>query len=94
MWAGAPFVWQIYAQQDGVHAAKLQAFLALMLADADARLAGDIGALFRAWNGLGAMPQSLPPTNAWRALAEAWRARLCGQADLGSELLRFADEKR
>jgi uncharacterized repeat protein (TIGR03837 family) len=94
MWAGMPFVWQTYAQPDGVHAAKLEAFLALMLADADAPLAADIRALFRAWNGLGAMPQRLPTTTAWRALSEAWCERLCGHADLSTRLLGFASEKR
>jgi uncharacterized repeat protein (TIGR03837 family) len=94
MWAGVPFVWQIYAQPDGVHATKLEAFLALMLADADPSLAADIRALFRAWNGLGTMPQRLPATSAWRSLAEIWRARLCRQADLGTQLLGFAGEKR
>ena len=30
-WAGAPFVWQLYVQDDGAHAAKLAAFLGRFL---------------------------------------------------------------
>jgi uncharacterized repeat protein (TIGR03837 family) len=94
MWAGVPFVWHIYAQQDGAHAAKLQALLALMLAGADTALADHMRALWRAWNGLGAMPSGLPPAAAWHALARAWRERLCAQADLVTQLLGFVGEKR
>ena len=32
-WAGKPFIWQIYRQQDAAHLEKLRAFLQLMLAD-------------------------------------------------------------
>ena len=39
MWAGAPFVWQIYPQHDGAHAAKLEALLARMQASAPLRRA-------------------------------------------------------
>jgi uncharacterized repeat protein (TIGR03837 family) len=94
MWAGVPFVWQIYAQSDGAHAAKLEAFLALMLTDGDPSLAAEIHSLWLAWNGMGRMPLRLPSTSAWRVLAEAWCTRLCRQADLGTQLLGFAGEKR
>ena len=36
LWAGAPLVWQIYPQDDGVHAAKLQAFIDRFAAGANA----------------------------------------------------------
>ena len=38
-WAGRPFVWQIYPQHDGAHAAKLDAFLDRCLAGARRRAA-------------------------------------------------------
>ncbi len=37
IWAGAPFVWQLYVQDDGAHAAKLDAFLDRFLAGAPRR---------------------------------------------------------
>jgi uncharacterized repeat protein (TIGR03837 family) len=89
IWAGAPFVWQIYPQADGAHAAKLDAFLVRYLERAEPGLAAAIGALFRAWNGLGPWPADLPAFGAWQAHARAWRDQLLGQADLGAQLLAF-----
>jgi uncharacterized repeat protein (TIGR03837 family) len=93
-WAGAPFIWHIYAQHDGAHVAKLEAFLAMHLAGAEATLAGSVGALWRAWNGLAEWPAKLPDESAWRAHALGWRDRLERQAVLLDRLLRFVDEKR
>ena len=59
-WAGAPFVWQIYPQHDAAHAAKLDAFLGLMLQGADAGLDAAVRGLWRAWNGLRDGPLALP----------------------------------
>ena len=96
-WAGAPFVWQIYAQADGAHAAKLEAFLALHLRDAPPALAQDVRALWFAWNGLAAWPAAgttvWPDAAAWHRLCTAWRERLAGRQDLTTALLRFARGK-
>jgi uncharacterized repeat protein (TIGR03837 family) len=93
-WAGAPFVWQIYPQHDGVHADKLAAFLAIHTADADAAIRGDIAAditsIWRAWNGLAPWPVKWPGGDAWRRVAERWRGRLLMQADLTTQLIDFA----
>ncbi|MFO1332324.1 MAG: elongation factor P maturation arginine rhamnosyltransferase EarP [Rubrivivax sp.] len=94
MWAGAPFVWQIYPQHDTAHAAKLQAFLGLMLQGAEPALAADLRRLWLAWNGLHTGPLVLPARAPWQALARGWRERLLAQPDLGTQLLRFAAEKR
>ncbi|MBN8511250.1 MAG: elongation factor P maturation arginine rhamnosyltransferase EarP [Burkholderiales bacterium] len=93
IWGGAPFVWQIYPQADGAHAAKLDAFLGRYLERAEAHLAASIRALWQAWNGLGPWPAALPESGAWRAHARSWRDRLLTQADLGSRLLAFAAAK-
>lgn len=93
-WAGAPFVWQIYPQHDGAHAAKLEAFVALFLADADTTTAGACRELFAAWNGLGPWPAALPDTARWTPHCRHWRDRLRGQTDLGSQLIAFAQEAR
>jgi uncharacterized repeat protein (TIGR03837 family) len=51
-WAGRPFVWQIYPQDDGAHRRKLDAFLDLWLEGAPADLADRIRAWHLAWNGV------------------------------------------
>jgi uncharacterized repeat protein (TIGR03837 family) len=94
-WAGAPFVWQIYPQSDGAHAAKLDAFLALHLAGADAALARTLRALWRRWNALeGGDLSERPDAGAWGEHARAWRERLAAQDDLLTRLLRFAGARR
>ena len=94
LWAGAPFVWQIYPQHDAAHAAKLQAFLDLMLAGADPALDATLRRLWWVWNGLSAGPAALPPAAAWQALAQRWRQQLLAQPDLATQLLGFVAEKR
>jgi len=93
-WAGAPFVWQIYPQDDGAHVVKLDAFLAAHLAGAEATLAGDIARLCRRWNGLGEGRFGLPDALAWRTHNEGWRQRLAALPDLTTQLIGFAREKR
>jgi uncharacterized repeat protein (TIGR03837 family) len=86
--AGKAFVWQIYPQADGVHAAKLDAFLDWLQAPADWR------EFHCVWNGLSQAP--LPPLNIarWTACAQAARQRLFLQTDLLTQLLDFVEEKR
>jgi uncharacterized repeat protein (TIGR03837 family) len=96
LWAGAPFVWQIYPQQDDAHAAKLEAFLRQFAAASPGVSGVDhaaIAALFRGWNGLGGMPATLPPTEAWQEACRAWRGHLCSQPDLSTQLQAFAVQK-
>ncbi len=91
-WAGVPFVWQIYPQQDGAHIGKLDAFLDLYVRGASDALADELRAVFAAWNGLAGWPR-LPPMADWRAHCEAWRATLSAQTDLGDRLQAFASSK-
>lgn len=93
-WAGAPFVWQIYPQHDTAHAAKLQAFLDLMLADAAPAVAAPLRRLWLAWNGLHDGPLTLPEAAPWRRQARRWRERLLAQPDLGTQLLGFVAATR
>lgn len=88
LWAGAPFVWQIYPQHDDAHHAKLHALLDWLDAPPSLRR------FHRVWNGIdrGALP--LPELPAWRACVEAARARLLAQDELCTRLLRFIAEKR
>jgi uncharacterized repeat protein (TIGR03837 family) len=99
-WAGRPFVWQAYVQDDGAHAAKLEAFLALALAAAPPDAAAHLRRWHEAWNGLdepggGPLPGWVPATLAASGeAARAWRARQVALPDLVSTLLGTVAKKR
>ncbi len=92
LWAARPFIWHIYPQDDGAHAAKLEAFLDWLQAPDSLRQ------FHRAWNGtdthteLAELPS--PDLPVWQACALAARARLLAQDDLLAQLLRFVAKKR
>jgi uncharacterized repeat protein (TIGR03837 family) len=86
LWAGAPFVWQIYPQDDGAHHAKLDAFLDWLDAPPSLR------DFHRRWNGIapGALPALDPCALApWRSTARMARQSLLTQDDLLTRLCRF-----
>jgi uncharacterized repeat protein (TIGR03837 family) len=95
LWAGKPFIWQIYPQDDDAHQAKLQAFLDMLQAPPSLR------GFHAAWNrsmapqtaaaGPPPLPADLP---VWQAMALAARARLMDQDDLATRLLGFVAKKR
>ena len=90
LWAGRPFVWQVYPQDDGAHAAKLEAFLDVLAGPAVPALRG----YFRWWNDLAPGPVPAFDVAAWAPAYAACRARLRAQTDLVTRLLRFAAENR
>jgi uncharacterized repeat protein (TIGR03837 family) len=90
IWAGLPFVWQIYPQEDRAHHAKLAAFLDIL----DGPVAGDLGHYFRWWNGIAPGPAPELQEGCWQAAFAALRARLLAQDDLVTRLLRFVAENR
>lgn len=83
LWAGKPFLWQIYPQHDEAHHAKLAAFLDVLNAPAPVRAA------HVAWNGIGGGPMRLPPLDAWSTWAMESRRRLWDQIDLTTRLTDF-----
>ncbi|KQQ97619.1 elongation factor P maturation arginine rhamnosyltransferase EarP [Massilia sp. Leaf139] len=96
-WAGKPFVWHIYPQDENLHHKKLRAFLA--------RYAPEIAslqALMLEWNGAGTGPADWPAL--WAALladqaqierrSEEWQDAMSRNGDLASNLLRFAASLR
>ncbi len=97
-WAGRPFVWQIYPQEDAAHNAKLMAFLQRFLLGADLNLSEAVTSLHRIWNGLenpGRAPNvALPDPNAWAAQCRKWRTELQAEDDLCTQLTRFSSEQR
>lgn len=93
IWAGRPFVWQLYPQADGAHGAKLQAFLERHLEGAADTLARPLRMLWQAWNGVGPWPERDPVAIDWLEHSRRWCAALSLQRDLTSRLLAFARQK-
>ncbi|AEG93550.1 Conserved hypothetical protein [Ramlibacter tataouinensis TTB310] len=87
LWAGRPFVWQIYPQHDDAHHAKLRAFLDWLRAPASLR------AFHEGWNGIApGLPAAEPAT--WAAVAQDARQRLRAQPELVEQLGRTALESQ
>jgi uncharacterized repeat protein (TIGR03837 family) len=86
LWAGAPFAWQIYPQDDDAHHAKLDALLDAIAAPPSLRR------FHAAWNAIDETPLAWPDAverAAWTVAAEAARTRLAAQDDLVTRLLAF-----
>jgi len=92
-WAGRPFLWHIYEQDDDAHWAKLDAFLELYLDGLPPAAAQALTALWRAWSA----GQDLGP--GWREVmqhwpqlqkqAERWCLERALQDDLAAALVQF-----
>jgi uncharacterized repeat protein (TIGR03837 family) len=97
LWAGAPFVWQLYAQDDDAHRSKLEAFLDRFLEGAPASLVG-LRTLFASWNGFDE-PDRLPAAfgsvdaEVWATQCLRFRERCLARCDLTSALLDFVASK-
>lgn len=85
LWAGRPFIWQIYPQHDNAHHDKLEAFLAQIEAS------DSLQRFHRSWNGVDAQPLPTPDLAAWGDTARRARQQLLAQPDLVSQLLEFVD---
>jgi uncharacterized repeat protein (TIGR03837 family) len=96
-WAGKPFVWHIYPQDDNLHHKKLRAFLARYAPDIDS-----LQSSMLQWNGATAQEADWPAL--WSALqadrprlaarAAAWQSAMAANGDLASNLLAFAASLR
>ena len=97
-WACAPFVWQIYRQENDAHLVKMEAFLSLYLEGLEPAAAAALAGLWRSWNGSG---QSL--AESWAGLqthfaslqaqATRWEQRLAEMPDLATNLVIFCSER-
>ncbi|OYU30747.1 MAG: hypothetical protein CFE39_11790 [Comamonadaceae bacterium PBBC2] len=86
LWAGQPFIWHIYPQDDNAHHDKLEAFLEWMQAPQSLRRA------HRVWNGIevGEWPSLNAETlQIWIQNIQTKRHQLSGQTDLVTQLIKF-----
>ena len=104
-WAGRPFVWHVYPQDEGAHWVKLAAFLALYTAGLDRSHAAAVTALWEAWNRRADREEgeALRPglRDSWagfvsrreaiEAHSRQWSAALSTRRDLAAELVDFTD---
>lgn len=84
LWAGQPFIWHLYPQDDNAHHAKLEAFLDWMQAPESLRQA------HRVWNGMAA--GEWPALDAetlqiWSQNTKTKRHQLLGQTDLVTQMI-------
>ncbi len=96
VWAGKPFIWQIYPQEDGAHHEKLAAFL-------DQTGAPDfVREAHVQWNQPHASYQNgpsanIPPWNAlpnWQDFSKNLLSRMEAMPDLTTQLMQFVEKKR
>jgi uncharacterized repeat protein (TIGR03837 family) len=97
-WAGKPFIWHIYPQDENLHHKKLRAFLQRYSADIESLIA-----LSLCWNG--ARTQNMEERPDWSALwsrfqddmpkiacrSADWQRQILANGDLAFNLLKFAD---
>lgn len=96
-WAGRPFIWHIYPQDDNLHHKKLRAFLQRYAIGRDS-----LSALTLCWNGAAAGDAG--PGALWPAFhaampeshahAAEWQRQMLANGDLTSNLLNFASSLR
>jgi uncharacterized repeat protein (TIGR03837 family) len=96
LWAGKPFIWQIYPQDDAAHMVKLQAFLDWLQAPEVVRQ------LHHWWNqstSQASKPVKPPPLlspqvlQQWRDCVKNAQTRLLSQPDLVTQLLDFVGKR-
>ena len=91
LWAGQPFGWHIYPQDDLAHHDKLHALEAAL------DMPADLIQFHAVWNDLEAAPLpvlSQATLGRWRDWSRQTQQRLLAQTDLTTQLLRFVIQKR
>lgn len=94
-WAGKPFVWQIYPQQNDAHLVKLEAFLERYCQWMPAEAESAVRGFWLGWNGgkdvdwMGFWKQR----NAITAHGTVWKLELVKQKDLASNLVDFCKNR-
>ncbi|MCH8539094.1 MAG: elongation factor P maturation arginine rhamnosyltransferase EarP [Alkalimonas sp.] len=97
IWAGAPFVWQLYRQQEQAHMEKLNAFWQQYQSDMPGSLPQVLHAFWLAWNQDADLVQPwlqlLTELASWRQHARQWQEQQSQQSDLAKNLVRFVEKK-
>ncbi|KAB2970512.1 elongation factor P maturation arginine rhamnosyltransferase EarP [Zoogloea sp.] len=92
-WAGVPFVWHIYAQEEDAHLAKLQAFMTRYLDGVEPAAALALQEFWLAWNRGEGVAAAWPSFESRLPLlgahGSAWSARLRESGELAANLVRF-----
>jgi uncharacterized repeat protein (TIGR03837 family) len=100
-WAGKPFIWHIYLQDENLHHKKLRAFLQRYSADMESLTAMSLW-----WNGAGIVntKEQADCSALWPSFqadmpkmsdrAVEWQRQMLANGDLASNLLKFADSLR
>lgn len=98
-WAGKPFVWQIYPQEEKIHLTKLDAFLDHYLSLMPSMLQYEVKRLWYAWNGesdydasLQNMDQLLLDLANWQQYSQQWMQNLSKNGDLVTNIISFAQK--
>jgi len=96
-WAGRPFIWQIYRQEEQAHRQKLNDFLAKQLALATPELGALIQKAHDLWDleldFAEIWPEYVKNLDKIQTHTVAWQQFLTQQQDLASNLVRFAEKK-
>lgn len=104
-WAGKPFIWHIYPQDENLHHKKLRAFLQLYLQHDSANIES-LTALSLRWNGAGTedMKEQADWSTLWSQFhadmpkitcrSADWQRQMRANGDLASNLLKFAGSLR
>jgi uncharacterized repeat protein (TIGR03837 family) len=92
-WAGRPFIWHIYPQDENLHHVKLRAFLKRYSPDIDS-----LNQFALSWNGASGWTDPWPAISAdlprIAARSAEWHEQMLAHGDLAHNLLKFADSLR
>ena len=98
-WAGQPFVWQAYPQDDDAHLAKMDAFVTRLEASVPDGAGLGLRPLWYGWNAgdpaatAAAWPGFRARMGAISVVARAWARALARQTDLTEGLVRFCENR-
>jgi uncharacterized repeat protein (TIGR03837 family) len=92
-WAGRPFLWHIYPQEEGAHLIKMEAFLSHYSCELSAGAKQELLSHWRAWNSADQSVQLdgfiFAPLAELAGHAERWCGVLEGQNNLAESLVQF-----
>jgi uncharacterized repeat protein (TIGR03837 family) len=92
-WAGRPFIWHIYPQDENLHHVKLRAFLARYSPDIDS-----LNQFALSWNGVCGWSDPWPAISAdlprIAVRSAEWHEQMLAHGDLAHNLLKFAGSLR